>query len=518
MAETNEQRIERILEKLSQARKKKLSCFGSESHNFRLNAPIEESALLLFESTHGVTLPADYRCFLRRAGNGGAGPYYGIYKLDQWKDFIDWTTDDPPNNILALPSPLYPQIPRDTDWETQFANCFSPYQGMISLGTQGCTYMMGLIVTGEFAGRVVYLDADGQAPYVVREPDFLAWYERWLDELLGSYDMFWFGYGLGGDEATLLALLEDSSTSSSDRVEAIYAIRRLPTLSTTGQQKICQVIDDDVPEVRAAACSVIEKFEIAEAQASLSKLLHDESAEVQKAAVGASMKLRGNDANDEVTRLLESADEGVAERAFFRLKDNGTLPREVLLRLVQSSPHGSIRYCAAHAVEWKTQDEGLLIRLLKDDHPQVRFYAVLGLRQIGSRASLGAVIDLLSWESNHHTIDSILRMLGEVPGERNADVLLKWTKADDDFYRLTAVDGLCKLGDLRVESVAQSLLDETRPPMRRDANGLSVMSNVKSIRKLVGESLRASPNRYLRRLVSPFRWPTWLTFRDRSDE
>lgn len=46
-----------------------------------------------FESEHDITLPPDFQWFLKLAGNGGAGPYYGIFKLDQWSDFIDWTTE-----------------------------------------------------------------------------------------------------------------------------------------------------------------------------------------------------------------------------------------------------------------------------------------------------------------------------------------------------------------------------------------------------------------------------------------
>ena len=124
---------------------------------------------------------ADYRTFLKLAGNGGAGPYYGIYTINQWQDFSDWTEDDPQSVRLNEPCPLTPAMSREEDWKDQFSDFHSPYQGLIAIGTQGCTYMMGLIVTGECSGRVVYLDADGQAPYVVREPDFLSWYERWLD-------------------------------------------------------------------------------------------------------------------------------------------------------------------------------------------------------------------------------------------------------------------------------------------------------------------------------------------------
>lgn len=502
MIEFNEQRIDRILEKLKQVRDKGLSCFGSDSHKFRLNSTIDESTLQLFESEHGVILPADYRFFLRMAGNGGAGPYYGIYKLDKWNDFLDWVTDEPPQDVLALPCPLHPMMSRDADWKAQFDNCLSPYQGMITIGSQGCSYVMGLIVTGEFAGRVVYLDADGQSPYVVRETDFLAWYERWLDELLGGYDMFWFGFGIGGDEASLTALLNDGATPVSERAEAVYAIRRLPDLSAEGRRLICHLISDNNSEVRAAACAVVENFEIYEAVDSLPKLLHDESAEVQKAAISANMKLRNDTVSGEVTHLLDSDDEEVATRAFFRLKDYGHLSRKTLLRLVESSPHGGLRHYAANVIEWKPKDEGLLIRLLTDEHPLVRFYATLGLRKIGSRSALDAVIDLLNHEPEANTIDSILRMLGEVTGDTNAEILLEWTKIDDDLHRLTAVDSLCKIGDIRVAPVVKDLLMETRSPERVDTNGFSVAGNVKSIRDLVQESLRASPNRELRRLGS----------------
>lgn len=513
MTETNEQRIERILEKLKRVRHEGLTCFGAESHKYRLNSPIDEQSLRRFETEQGVNLPPDYRCFLKSAGNGGAGPYYGIYKLNQWNDFHDWTTDAPPDNLLALPCPLHPEMRRDSDWESQFIDCVSPYQGIISIGSQGCTYEMGLIVTGEYAGRVVYLDADGQAPYVVRERDFLRWYERWLDELLRGNDMFWFGYGLGGDEASLLGLLENPATSDADRVDAVYAIRRLPKLSPRGQERICNLTCDSVAEVRAAACCAAEKFNIVEATKYLSDLLGDESAEVRKAAITLAMKLKPDAHSGEVLQLLHSKDIDVAKRAFFRLTEEKKLTRDLLLQLVQSSPHGGLRYLAAHAIDWKTKDENLLIRLLQDEHPQVRHYAVLGVRKIRSRASLDSVIDLLGHETDSNTIDSILRMLGEVHGERNAEVLLAWTEKADDFQRLCAIGSLCKLGDIRVEPVARSLLEETRSPIRQGDNGFSISSHVKSIRDLVSESLRSSPNRELRRLAPRMGWPKWLTFK-----
>jgi len=67
------QRVQRILKKLEQVRARGLSCFDSDSHRFRLDAPLEEVELYAFEKEHGIRLPKDYRAFLKHAGNGGPG-------------------------------------------------------------------------------------------------------------------------------------------------------------------------------------------------------------------------------------------------------------------------------------------------------------------------------------------------------------------------------------------------------------------------------------------------------------
>ena len=384
MAEPDEQCIERILRKLGEVRHKGLKCFGSETHNFRLNPPLNESAIAEFEAIHKIVLPPDFRSFLRLAGNGGAGPYYGIYRLEDSSDFVDLTTDERPEFPLALPCPLTPKMARDAGWAKQFSDCISPCQGVMSIGRQGCSYVVGLIITGEHAGRVVYLDEDDEPPYVVREPDFLSWYERWLDELLGGYDMFWFGFGLGGDERALLALLRDQTTSDADRVDAVYAIRRLPNLSNEAREEILGLLTDSVAGVRAAACHVSEKFGILEASKLLPDLLRDLSADVQKAAITLAMKAGPAAFRQDVLQLLRSDDIEVAKHAFFTLQRHEKIPREVLLPLVQSSPHARLRVLAAHALPWQPEDKELLNRLLKDEEPQVRHYADLGLRQIRS--------------------------------------------------------------------------------------------------------------------------------------
>lgn len=184
MVESVVARVKRIVEKLAQVRARGLSCFGSDSHRFALNPPLPETDLQAFEAGHGVRLPDDYRAFLLHAGNGGAGPYYGIFPLNKWADFADWKCEDISDDYLARTSLLV----RGMKWPPSRLDDFDDlcvYQGTLSLGSRGCTLATLLVISGPNAGRVVYVDGDENSPpYVVREPDFLAWYERWLDELL----------------------------------------------------------------------------------------------------------------------------------------------------------------------------------------------------------------------------------------------------------------------------------------------------------------------------------------------
>jgi hypothetical protein len=57
--------------------------FGCEEHSYLLNEPLTESEVTAFEDRYGVSLPGEYRAFLLQVGDGGAGPFYGIFRLDR---------------------------------------------------------------------------------------------------------------------------------------------------------------------------------------------------------------------------------------------------------------------------------------------------------------------------------------------------------------------------------------------------------------------------------------------------
>jgi HEAT repeat protein len=496
-------RVHRILQKLEQVRAGNLSCFGSEKHQFRLNPPLTEAELQAFEAQHEVRLPADYRTFLQYAGNGGAGPYYGLYPLKMWNDLVDWTLDDVPDNILALPCPLYPELPPTNNWDEGLGEV-SPYQGTLSLGTQGCSYVMQLIVTGPFAGRVVYGDADLNPPYMVHEPDFLAWYERWLDELLQGYNIHWFGHGPGGGEADLFCILDDPQANDRLKSEAAWAFVRLPRLSDTAARLIPGYLAHRVAGVRSGALATIRTFKLHEAAGGATQWLNDHSPEVRGQAVRALMELDPQYWAGPIRRFLhEEPEESVASTAFFRLKEAGMLPRAELLNIIQHSPLGNLRSLATYYMEWAAEDLPLLTHLLSDPNQEVRRYAVMGLRRLKGPVndSLPAVLELLSQENDALLTTSILKLFGELGDPSTVPTLLQWATANDDFHRLDAIEALAKIGDERAAPIAQAMLAEDRQPIRRNESGLTAQSSVNTIRDLVKKALKASPNPVLRRLA-----------------
>src|SRR5262245_16016748 len=49
----------------------------------RLWPPLTEQQVSAFETRHGIELPAEYREFITRVGDGGLGPAYGMCRLEK---------------------------------------------------------------------------------------------------------------------------------------------------------------------------------------------------------------------------------------------------------------------------------------------------------------------------------------------------------------------------------------------------------------------------------------------------
>jgi hypothetical protein len=76
------QEIRQQIERLKQ-QDQNLKIFGANKHQYHLNPCLTEAEIQTFEQRYQITLPQDYRDFLLYVGNGGAGPHYGLFSLEE---------------------------------------------------------------------------------------------------------------------------------------------------------------------------------------------------------------------------------------------------------------------------------------------------------------------------------------------------------------------------------------------------------------------------------------------------
>ncbi len=208
------------------------SRFGADSHKYQRKSPASEDMIAAFEAHIGISLPDGYRNFLLWIGNGGAGPFYGLYSLG-----------------AAEPC----QLP---DYSAG---------AVLPLGTQGCTLMTGLVLDGPDRGRVIYYDEDQcSPPTVMREPDFLTWYERWIREVIAGYDdeEMYFGLYLDGNPQELMERYEQTEDVQTriEIVESCYKFLELPSKQKAYFKKVCDGEQD--PGLRMVLIKMLCHFHV----------------------------------------------------------------------------------------------------------------------------------------------------------------------------------------------------------------------------------------------------------------
>jgi hypothetical protein len=153
---------------------------GVHHHRYQLEPPVSEERVTAYEHRNGIRLPEDYRAFITRVANGGAGPsLYRLLPLDPER--VDPQLHRPfPFRPDALPSRTW-----DDDkgfWEFDGSPfCPELWCGTIDLTDEGCTFARLLVVSGLHRGRIVHVDLERNGwPTFDPAPDFLTWYENWL--------------------------------------------------------------------------------------------------------------------------------------------------------------------------------------------------------------------------------------------------------------------------------------------------------------------------------------------------
>jgi uncharacterized protein (TIGR02996 family) len=157
-------------------------------HEYLLNPPLAETELIDFELRHGNTLPAEYRAFLLRVGNGRVGPGYGLAVLDLTADLPRLRMPFGPTPADADSLAAAARAAQETgNWLAipPFRHAWSQ-RGYLRLAHNGCSNYTAIVVSGPRRGEmwnenlrfVPHPERDG------RPEGFLAWYEGWLDRWL----------------------------------------------------------------------------------------------------------------------------------------------------------------------------------------------------------------------------------------------------------------------------------------------------------------------------------------------
>jgi hypothetical protein len=198
---------------------------GKGGHGYEFAPRLPEEEIAEFEQRHGIRLPDDYRGFIRYAGNGGAGPGYGVRPLGQ-----------PKGCKLRVAF----SVESRADGEVGH-----PYSGCLLLCQHGCAYDDYLVVNGPRAGTVWATDDVGCR---FAFGSFTDWYASWAERAftLLARDRLLDGVKVGQPLAELVRLLgpvERTWGEDAKRGERYVSFRDLCATFRLGRgDKLAEVI------------------------------------------------------------------------------------------------------------------------------------------------------------------------------------------------------------------------------------------------------------------------------------
>jgi SMI1 / KNR4 family (SUKH-1) len=167
-----------------------LKRFGASRHRYRLGPTLTETAVRRFEAMHEISFPPSYRTFLLEVGDGGAGPYYGLFRHDgseeNWKprrlpcQYEPGSLARPFPHIsgFSIPDPVPPCAVHPSAAADGEDPCW--WNGSITVSEIGCGAFCRLVVTGPTTGQVWFEDFDSE-DLLSPGPDFYEWYMSWLE-------------------------------------------------------------------------------------------------------------------------------------------------------------------------------------------------------------------------------------------------------------------------------------------------------------------------------------------------
>jgi tetratricopeptide (TPR) repeat protein len=152
--------------------------FGANEHRYQLTPSLDPEVIVAFEAEHKIQLPAEYRDFLRYLGDGGAGPFYGLYALaetfhNRWVELGPLSQPFPLNESCNIDEKIGEEV-----YSEFIDRC---RQGVLLLAHEGSGYFALLVVSGEARGEIWHDLTTGDGGFQKTDKTFAPWYEDWLD-------------------------------------------------------------------------------------------------------------------------------------------------------------------------------------------------------------------------------------------------------------------------------------------------------------------------------------------------
>jgi hypothetical protein len=196
------ERVNRIARKLDllAAKDNRFLVPGAGSHRYQMRPPLSEARVSRIEKRIKIRFPEEYRLFVTRVGEGGAGPYYGVLALDSNAGEVI-VEDEKVRKPFRWTEAFNPY-----DWEDPAADedvlcdgdeeygvgvmLFAP--GALCICNFGCGIRFFLVVNGSSVGEVwrdSQIEGKGFSPECGADGKhlgFFDWYEGWLDKALSG--------------------------------------------------------------------------------------------------------------------------------------------------------------------------------------------------------------------------------------------------------------------------------------------------------------------------------------------
>lgn len=168
--------------------------FGAGTHKYKFNTVVSLAEVREFEDRNKITLPDDFVTFLTEIGNGGAGVDYGVYKLERIQQEIDNLWLNSGKTILDYDNyrEKWAELCKEydnTDDDKILNRIYSILtDGLLPIGTAGCTVDYVIVCKGSNYGKIAYIDYNffEDSPPEIIANSFSEWIENYFTKIING--------------------------------------------------------------------------------------------------------------------------------------------------------------------------------------------------------------------------------------------------------------------------------------------------------------------------------------------